>query len=689
MEIAIEGVIIIIYIYPTPMKLLARLSIVALFFVSCLKNDLTLDEYTPQQLIFAPQTQTRGTLVASSDQLVDLGVYAIESITTTPSFMCNVKVERNGDEWEYSPTKEWGERDYDELTFYSYAPYAAQENGITPCEESYEGVPYISYTTPQSVVDQPDLMVATYAINSVTGCVTLNFSHTLAAIKFIVPSESSTTQVDSLLLRGVVTSGTLSIDGVSDWLLDDVSEQSSYCVKFGDMEDDQFASLEEYTILAIPQSLTSSASVQLYINGEVRDYTFAADAAWRAGEVYSYEVTADGGAIELSGVENCYIVDPSAAASFNFDAVTRVNQFWGSSDMGGVDSEHLDVVADGAGYIALGSCENVICDDDEWYLELIWADFDAASAISFAQSQSSYGVGHQRATFTLSTSLHGNMLIGLKKVGMESSDDYLWSWHLWLTDYDPENPDTKIYLPLSDDDGFYNNGREIMDRNLGATSSVSGDVGCYGLYYQWGRKDPFYSSGYLYCGDVSSQVEYSESIDTSTKGSFTGCFYYPYIFYYTGFSNPNDPYYSSGESYSEDEYNRWGGCESSTSNTPFENDKTIFDPSPAGWRVPSGGNWSGFTTDNFTTSSSSWGDYSGNAFAPAGSRHYLGDGMYFSGSAGFYWSATPDDPTTILYYLKYIPAHLLTFGSSYLDFDVDMLYYKTSGFSIRPIKLKD
>ena len=36
----------------------------------------------------------------------------------------------------------------------------------------------------------------------------------------------------------------------------------------------------------------------------------------------------------------------------------------------------------------------------------------------------------------------------------------------------------------------------MMDRNLGATSSIPGS-GCeYGLLYQWGRKDPFLGAQY-------------------------------------------------------------------------------------------------------------------------------------------------------------------------------------------------
>ena len=57
----------------------------------------------------------------------------------------------------------------------------------------------------------------------------------------------------------------------------------------------------------------------------------------------------------------------------------------------------------------------------------------------------------------------------------------IWSWHIWCTDRPMDrthtNPD---YLQFT-----------VLDRNLGATSAVPTDAGTCGLFYQWGRKDPF------------------------------------------------------------------------------------------------------------------------------------------------------------------------------------------------------
>lgn len=71
----------------------------------------------------------------------------------------------------------------------------------------------------------------------------------------------------------------------------------------------------------------------------------------------------------------------------------------------------------------------------------------------------------------------GNALIA----AYDSNDNILWSWHIWLCDFDPDQT-AQRYQGASLD---------MMDRNLGALSSSFEGVASYGLFYQWGRKDPF------------------------------------------------------------------------------------------------------------------------------------------------------------------------------------------------------
>ena len=70
---------------------------------------------------------------------------------------------------------------------------------------------------------------------------------------------------------------------------------------------------------------------------------------------------------------------------------------------------------------------------------------------------------------------NGNASIAVRN----SKDVILWSWHIWCAE---EGWTDHVYA---------NNAGTMMDRNLGATSATPGDIGAFGLLYQWGRKDPF------------------------------------------------------------------------------------------------------------------------------------------------------------------------------------------------------
>lgn len=79
---------------------------------------------------------------------------------------------------------------------------------------------------------------------------------------------------------------------------------------------------------------------------------------------------------------------------------------------------------------------------------------------------------------------NGNAVVAVRGDKDEDNDgkkDILWSWHIWITD---QPKDVEI------------NGFAFMDRNLGAISTAHDNTEkeC-GLYYQWGRKDPFQRGG--------------------------------------------------------------------------------------------------------------------------------------------------------------------------------------------------
>lgn len=249
----------------------------------------------------------------------------------------------------------------------------------------------------------------------------------------------------------------------------------------------------------------------------------------------------------------------------------------------------------------------------------------------------------------------GNAVIAAKN----ENGTILWSWHIWFTD----RPQEQVYP----DNGT------MMDRNLGATSATTGDVGALGLLYQWGRKDPFLGSS-----SISSNTEAVSTISWPTavaSDPSTGTVDYV--------TNHPTTYITAGSDSSYD----WHY--SSRDDLLWKADKTIYDPCPAGWRVPSGGingvwSRSDLTTSGLTSSlfdetnkgmSLSLSNESSTWYPASGLRSSFNGGIDSSGLSGCYWSVTP--ATLGSYY----------FGI-YYDGVIDPLakFERASGFSIRCTK---
>jgi hypothetical protein len=198
----------------------------------------------------------------------------------------------------------------------------------------------------------------------------------------------------------------------------------------------------------------------------------------------------------------------------------------------------------------------------------------------------------------------GNALIAV----MDADGKTLWSWHLWITDYDP----TKDY-------DLYG-GEMVMDRNLGALANSNATpedvVRSYGLYYQWGRKDPFV--GPRQWNSTAPASLYTKSgIYTTHKyvvsSAQTGTIEY-------AIANPNTFIAGAGKDNGFDWLfaSRDNSLWASAATAP----KSIYDPCPAGWRVAPPSIWAGFTTTGGSTTDRTQfavdGDYNyGWTFAPA------------------------------------------------------------------------
>lgn len=194
-------------------------------------------------------------------------------------------------------------------------------------------------------------------------------------------------------------------------------------------------------------------------------------------------------------------------------------------------------------------------------VEVLWESFgtDVTPSVGDLVVRASYINGYI-AFSTPENFKEGNAVIAAKN----ASGTILWSWHIWLTD----KPEEQAY---------YYSGDIMMDRNLGATSATPGDVGALGLLYEWGRKDPFLGSS-----NISEPIEAKSTITWPSPKSYGGSDPINYaIEKPTTFLTSND--------YDEDNYDWLWRPPGSTNHSRWKSKKTIYDPCPAGYRVPDGG----------------------------------------------------------------------------------------------------
>lgn len=156
-------------------------------------------------------------------------------------------------------------------------------------------------------------------------------------------------------------------------------------------------------------------------------------------------------------------------------------------------------------------------------------------------------------TFSPTDVVPSNELLCLK----DANNNIVWSWHLWMCEENsrPDKSDNSQLDKYPDNSGNWN-GYYVMNRALGATSSIDLDLSLIGfnqgflysdgLYYQWGRKDPMN-------GAQSPQ----------TGGTYSNSILHPTAFY--------------------SDWNASGAGWSAT--------KSINDPCPPGYKVPSKAVW--------------------------------------------------------------------------------------------------
>lgn len=245
------------------------------------------------------------------------------------------------------------------------------------------------------------------------------------------------------------------------------------------------------------------------------------------------------------GTANCYQVQKTGSGvsfcKYKFPATVKGN---GAADLAGISKD---------------------TDPNSIYkAELLWASYGTATAPAADAliKQVFYKDGY--VCFTVNANggriYEGNAVIAIR----DYFGNIIWSWHIWLEeDY------------LASYAHNYTGGGTFMNRNLGANSNVreSTTSADYGLLYQWGRKDPFLSAPDRTTYGAAEPAVYGATITAKNQlYTMAETIQHPTDFPYT---YNNTPWMVDGEK----EIAFW------------DDSKTIFDPCPPGWKVPSKASW--------------------------------------------------------------------------------------------------
>ena len=276
--------------------------------------------------------------------------------------------------------------------------------------------------------------------------------------------------------------------------------------------------------------------------------------------------------------------------------------------------------------------------------------------------------------------------------------DVIWSWHLWIVNGTP--------LAAYD---TYSNGKSFMRLNLGAFTNANGSqdeqriLDSYGMYYQWGRKDPFPRPYYFDASGADDESRYNEAGTyiaenyverTSSNGTIDYATKNPMVFITTADDLESEVVGNCdwlAPGYGDD--NLWG-----------ENGKSLYDPCPYGWKVPSADDLSVLyladaedNTDLATARKQyGWHLSDGNNkyfWSACGRRRYTDgkvenmnykEGVYPAQSQpweGYYWtSSVGADGKAIALYFD------LTTTRTINKFVADAPHYRANGFQIRCVK---
>lgn len=626
----------------------------------------------------------------------DIGLFRLSDAGKYVGSVNNARYSYSGSSWAAATTADVIYLTKNTATLCAYCPYSSSTE--------YASGTAVTLTS-QEYATAKDLCYQTGVSASSTTAATFTLNHAYALITFTL-TRGSTYPANgacavsniSIANAGIVNTGSLNMttgiytQSTSGTAISYVPTSPSTLSTTGITSGGQATTL----VLMAPVTITMSGNMTLTftVDGKVMSTTLSLSTytgltTLAANTNYSIPITINGTALSVGTVSfttgwtdqtvttavspvsgsmvesNCYMVQPGATVYIPVSRATAGQK------------------------VATANSSYTLPTD--WTTGLLWTD----NSNGLSSSGAIAGVvGHVGAGYITVTagSAEGNSVIYIKN----ATDEILWSWHIWTTD----EPATEMV-----------NGYVWMDRNLGATAVADGSTvtfaSCGGLMYQWGRKDPFPGSNGSTTGAATALTIYNAN-KVALSSTNSDIPFYPSstsigttaVSFYT--LSTTDEYASqcaSSVKYPLSFFRNWAGstADSAANYTTrggksswggeYGESKSIFDPCPAGWRVPSGRKssstftspWSTWTTVQSITTSVNvallWNANLNLYYYPVAGFRGASSGAFFSvGSSARYWSGSPDSSN----------GFNMNFYSSSVNPANSIL--RTNGFSVRCVQ---
>ena len=314
------------------------------------------------------------------------------------------------------------------LDFYAYYPY--MEN-MDPTA--------IAYDATESMCDL--MMAKTAGIDATYETVTLTFSHLLSLVDVQVSGGAA----KSAVIKGLKSAATFNL-----------AEFGSEAVMAG-TDGAKEITMEQYGKkhfrAYIPSQAAAGSSVEILSSGSGQSYS-PKNALFAKGSAYQYNIVS--ALINLADLPNCYIVKPGESVTF---PVLKAYEVW----------RRITFINNGN-----------LRKDGPLGAELIWQD---TQSLINEVTLNADAENPDRSTITVKTNA-GNG--GNAHVCATMGGDKVWSWHIWVTDFDPEENTNSV-----DNNGDGTTDYIFMDRNLGARTADITSPLSIGMYYQGGKNIPY------------------------------------------------------------------------------------------------------------------------------------------------------------------------------------------------------